>query len=227
MVGAAHTNLPKVQELVSEQPELARACWDWGFGDFESALGAAAHMGRRDIAEFLLANGARPDIFTFAMLGSVESVRAMIEAVPGVQRTLGPHGITLLQHAKNRLRHKDLSATDEKSVQAVITYLEALGDADPIADSIPMTEEEKQLYLGEYRFGDGDSDVFIVSQNMRKMLAVARKGDFGRALVKVGDHLFRVDGTASGKVRFAVENGVVKSLSILARMPEVTAARIG
>ena len=52
VVGAAHARFDRVKELVTERPELAKATWDWGFGDVETALGAASHMGRKDIAEF-------------------------------------------------------------------------------------------------------------------------------------------------------------------------------
>jgi len=33
VVGASHFNLDRVKELVDARPELARATWDWGFGD--------------------------------------------------------------------------------------------------------------------------------------------------------------------------------------------------
>src|SRR5688572_23370011 len=54
VVGASHGNIDKVKELISRRPELAGAAWDWGFGDWETALGAASHVGRRDIAELLI-----------------------------------------------------------------------------------------------------------------------------------------------------------------------------
>src|SRR5438128_475472 len=54
MVAKAHGDLDAVRELLDSEPSLANAAWDWGGGDWESALGAAAHMGRRDIAEPLL-----------------------------------------------------------------------------------------------------------------------------------------------------------------------------
>ena len=78
VVGASHSNLERVRELVLEQPALAKANWDWGFGDWESALGAASHTGRREIAEFLIAHGARPNLFSAAMLGEVDVVRAHV-----------------------------------------------------------------------------------------------------------------------------------------------------
>jgi hypothetical protein len=85
MVGASHTNMKRVRELVDERPALARAAWDWGFGDWET-LGAASHVGTREIAEFLLANGATPTIFSAAMLGQIETVRAFVAAMPGAER---------------------------------------------------------------------------------------------------------------------------------------------
>src|ERR1700751_3681955 len=55
MVRVSHFDLKRVQQLVEAQPSLARAAWDWGFGDWETALGAASHMGNRPIAEYLIA----------------------------------------------------------------------------------------------------------------------------------------------------------------------------
>ncbi|HKD77086.1 MAG TPA: ankyrin repeat domain-containing protein [Ktedonobacterales bacterium] len=99
-VGNAHSDLARVRELLRRQKMLINACWDWGAGDWETGLGAAAHMGRRDIALYLLENGARMDIFAAAMLGHLDVVRAMIAADPQAQRGLGPHGISLLKHAE-------------------------------------------------------------------------------------------------------------------------------
>jgi len=130
IVGASHGNFDKVKELVTKRPELAGASWDWGFGDWETALGAASHVGRRDIAEFLISNGARPDIFTYTMMGMLKSVQEIIETVPGIQSHTGPHGITLLQHAKNRLEDKTISESDKANVNKVISYLEGLGNAN-------------------------------------------------------------------------------------------------
>ena len=60
-VGVAHADLNRVTELLAHEPALIQATWDWGGGDWETALGAAAHMGRADIARFLLGHGARID----------------------------------------------------------------------------------------------------------------------------------------------------------------------
>ena len=118
-VANAHGSLERVQELLQQEPMLINAAWDWGGGDWETGLGAAAHMGKQEIAHYLLERGARLDIFAAAMLGQVEIVRAIIEAVPVARQGRGPHGISLLDHAK---------AGGEKAV-AVVEYLQSFGQA--------------------------------------------------------------------------------------------------
>jgi hypothetical protein len=98
---AAHGNLERTQELLAQESGLINACWDWGGGDFETALGGAAHMGRRDIANVLLENGARLDLFAAAMLGKLDIVKAALESFPDAINTPGPHGIPLIAHAKS------------------------------------------------------------------------------------------------------------------------------
>jgi hypothetical protein len=99
-VGNAHGDLERVKDLLAREPALINACWDWGGGDFETGLGAAAHMGRRDIANFLLENGARLDLFAAAMLGEMDIVRSALTAFPEAIKTPGPHGIPLIEHAR-------------------------------------------------------------------------------------------------------------------------------
>ena len=99
-VAKAHGDLNRVTELLTQEPALVNATWDWGGGDFETALGAAAHMGRKDIANFLLEHGARLDIFAAAMLGKLDIVKAALTAYPDALNTPGPHGIPLIVHAE-------------------------------------------------------------------------------------------------------------------------------
>jgi hypothetical protein len=96
----AHGDLDAVRAALDEEPALVNAAWDWGGGDWETGLGAAAHMGRRDIAELLLERGARMDVFAAAMLGETEIVRAMLAAHPAMRDARGPHGIPLAEHAR-------------------------------------------------------------------------------------------------------------------------------
>lgn len=98
-MGAAHNNVDRIKEMIAEDADLANAAMDVG-GNFETALGGAAHMGRADIAEVLLAHGARMDIFCAAMMGKMALVKAFIEDDPNVVHLKGPHGIPLIKHAE-------------------------------------------------------------------------------------------------------------------------------
>src|SRR5262249_24607886 len=100
LVWVAHFDEKRVRELVEARPSLARAAWDWGFGDWETPLGAAGHMGGRAIAEHLIAKGARPTLCPAAMLGQIDVGRAFLSAGPGAHGIRGPHGISLLAHAR-------------------------------------------------------------------------------------------------------------------------------
>lgn len=99
-VGAGHGNLEKTRTMLEENPGLLNATYDWGGGDFEMAIGGAGHMGRADIAEFLISKGGRFDIFVAAMLGKTDIVKQYLAAFPDLVSSKGPHGIPLLVHAE-------------------------------------------------------------------------------------------------------------------------------
>jgi len=99
-VRVAHSDMERTRELLEQEPGLVNSSWDWGGGDFETALGSASHMGRPDIANYLLENGARLDLFAAAMLGKLDIVRAALNIYPEAINIPGPHGIPLLDHAK-------------------------------------------------------------------------------------------------------------------------------
>ncbi len=99
-VGNAHGDLEAIRVALESDATLANAASDWSGGDWETGLGAAAHMGRRDIADLLLGYGARLDMFAAAMLGEVEIVRAILTAHPELRDAKGPHGIPLRAHAE-------------------------------------------------------------------------------------------------------------------------------
>ena len=115
-VGVAHGDLERVRTLLEQEPALVNAAWDWGGGDWETGLGAAAHMGRKDIALCLLERGARIDLFAAAMLGRLEIVRAVLEAFPDAHRVRGPHGIPLIAHAQ----------AGGEDAAAVVDYLQGI-----------------------------------------------------------------------------------------------------
>ncbi len=99
-VSRSHADLDGIKELLAQEPALINSAWDWGGGDWETGLGAAVHMGRHDIANYLLENGARLDLFAAAMLGKLEIVKATLEAYPDAINIPGPHGIPLIAYAQ-------------------------------------------------------------------------------------------------------------------------------
>lgn len=217
MVGASHGNIARVRELLADSPALAKATYDWGFGDWETALGAASHVGNREIAALLMDNGARPDMFTFAMLGQLEVVKAYITANPGIQRTHGPHGITLLQHARKG---------GEKS-SAVVAYLESIGDADVGYTSLPLTEEEKKMYMGEYSFGSEPSNRIKISVDKNGTPGIMRQPDgVNRVLYYQGNNEFHPAGAPAVRIRFDVKDGKAANLTIIDGKTMLTATRV-
>jgi hypothetical protein len=192
VVGVSHGNLARLKELVDRQPSLARASWDWGFGDWESALGAASHVGNREIAEYLLSKGARPSIFSAAMLGQLDVVKAFVAAQPGVQRTWGPHGITLLSHAQ---------AGGDRA-KPVLEYLKTLGDADERPALKPLSEEQMKALAGDYVFGPGADEKMEIAI-VRGNLALTRTGKTQRGLMHLGSLEFYPIGSFVTRVRFA------------------------
>lgn len=112
----AHSDLGMVKQLLAKDPALVNSTMDWGGGDWESGLGGASHMGRRDIVEHLLNAGARIDIFCAAMLGMVDVVKAFITMQPKMIDARGPHGFTLHFHAQ----------VGGKTSEPVLDYLQSV-----------------------------------------------------------------------------------------------------
>ncbi|RYZ29007.1 MAG: ankyrin repeat domain-containing protein [Chitinophagaceae bacterium] len=99
-VAAGHNNLGKVKTMLAEMPTLLYATWDVGNGDFETALEGAGHVGDKEIAKYLIGLGARTNLFVLTMLGKTQLVKAFLELYPNYLYARGPHGLTLLHHAK-------------------------------------------------------------------------------------------------------------------------------
>lgn len=96
---AGHGDLEKVKTLLAQHPQLLHAAYEWGPDDHESAIQAAAHVGNRLIALYLLERGAPLEICTAAMLGRREEMEQILARDPSVIATKGAHGIPLLTHA--------------------------------------------------------------------------------------------------------------------------------
>jgi len=187
MVGASHANLKRVKELLSQRPALVNASWDWGFGDWETALGAASHIGNKEIAELLLGGGAAPTLFSAAMLGQTAVLKAMIAARPGIECALGPHGIPLLSHAK---------AGGSKEMIDFVQSLEGASGAQPRS----LTPAEQSAFTGVFVFGTGASESIEVSIS-KTQLMFTRKGETQRPIHYLGDNTFYPSGALAVRIR--------------------------
>ena len=98
-VAVSHKNMDRVKEMLEEYPTLLNAAHDWENGDFETGLGAASHVGYKELVQYFLENGAQANIFTACLFGRMEIVKPMLEAFPSTLYSKGPHGYTLLHHA--------------------------------------------------------------------------------------------------------------------------------
>jgi hypothetical protein len=212
MVSVAHGNVSRVRELLSNRPALANAGWDWGFGDWETPLGAASHVGNREIAALLLDAGARPTIFSAAMLGQVDVVKAFVTSMPGIQRIRGPHGIPLLAHAK------------AGGAAEVVTYLESVADSNAPYRNEPITDAARSACVGTYLFGQGSTQEVVVSTTERGALAIRRAGGADRTLFHLGNLTFHPAGADSVRIRFTAGTPA-PSLSIEDGPVQMTARR--
>lgn len=96
---AAHRDVDEVKAIYAEHPELLDEAMEWSPGQTESALQAAAHTGQRAIAEFLLENGATPNMVAYAMLGDEGKFNAMLADNPDNINEIGAHNFNLMFHA--------------------------------------------------------------------------------------------------------------------------------
>lgn len=203
IVSVSHSNMERVRELVTEQPALAKASWDWGFGDWESALGAASHTGRREIAEFLIAHGARPTIFSAAMLGQVDIVRTFMAADPQLIHLDGPHGISLIRHAR---------AGGPEAEQVVDYLTERFGELEePAAYAADGAAEAR--YAGQYRF-DLDPPVIITVAVRRELLLVGAGKTPNSRVLEVEPDVFHPTGAPAVRLGFQITNGRANALTI-------------
>jgi len=215
MVTVSHFDLKRVKELCEARPALARAGWDWGFGDWETPLGAASHMGNRAIGEYLISRGARPSLFSAAMLGQLDVVKAFVAAQAGVQKIRGPHSISLLAHAR----------MGGEAARPVMEFLQRLDGADSEAPAT-LADAETAAFVGTYGFGMGVAQQIEVSLADKKMypsnkmytyapqLHWTRTGTMTRPLFHLGGNTFCPAGAPDVRIHFAEEaEGVLMTVN--------------
>jgi hypothetical protein len=204
MVTVSHYDLKRVKELTAARPSLVNASWDWGFGDWETPLGAASHMGNRAMAEYLISQGAPPTLFSSAMLGELDTVKMMLAAAPGVEHDRGPHSISLLAHAR----------MGGEQARDVLEFLKSKEGADADAP-VPLKEEEAVAVTGTYVFGVGVSQQIEVTADIKMyksamytyppQLNWTRKGTMTRPLFHLGQRAFYPAGAPSARIEFKEE----------------------
>jgi hypothetical protein len=167
-------------------------------------------MGNRSIAEYLISNGARPTLFSAAMLGQLEVVKAFVVAQPGVQRIRGPHSIILLAHAK----------AGGEAARPVLEFLQSLGDADAVPP-VPLSPSDADAVKGMYIFGISASQRVDVTID-RGQATWARPGMMGGMmggpLFHLGNRVFYPWGAPSVRVRFSGES---ESVSMTINDPDI------
>lgn len=199
-VGASHGKIDRVRELVTAYPELAKSSWDWGFGDWESPLEAAAHTGQREIALFLMQQGARPSLLTFAMLGELNIVKAVLAADPQQLHTAGAHGLTLLHHAQ--------AGGDQAN--GVVDHLLSLGAVE--SDSTVPAKEITDALVGEYKSAADNATLMV--EVKRFGLSVRGNRGSDRRLIRLDDGAWSPAGAPSVRLRFEPAEGKATFLTL-------------
>jgi hypothetical protein len=150
------------------------------------------------------------------MFGQTDTVKAMIAAAPGIQRNPGPHGITLLAHAR----------AGGEAARQTLAYLESLGDADFVPQTEPLTAEQMQVYVGRFKspaLGEGAVDISI---NKNGDLTIAVNGQSPSVLRHAGNHAFFPAGAPAVRISFTSTGSGMHSLAIVDHVPVITASRI-
>ena len=213
VVTVAHFDLMQLKAIVESRPHLVKASWDWGFGDWETPLGAACHMGRRDIAEYLIARGVPPTLFSSILFGDLAIVQQTLESNPGLATVAGPHSISLLAHARMA----------GKSGQQVLSYLRMRGDAD-LPKPAGLSDRERSLICGSYRFVEDSLALVNVTDDVKDyqgnpmyteppQLNWARPNATARPLFHTGNLKFYPAGVPSTEIGFEkLEKDVVMNI---------------
>jgi hypothetical protein len=145
------------------------------------------------------------------MMGQLPTVRAFIAAQPGIERALGPHGITLMSHAR----------AGGSGAASVVEYLKGVDGADTPVATRPLDAGDRDALVGKYVYGPGERDYFTVDVQ-RDLLGIDRAGGPARrGLGHLGNLVFFPVGVPTVRVAFTS-----RQLSVADGHSTVTAKRI-
>jgi ankyrin repeat protein len=164
LVNNSHGNLARVKEILTEHPDLLneRSPLD------ESPLAAAAHVGNRPIAEYLLGLGAPLDICTAAMLADRARVASFLERDPTQAAAKGAHGIPLLFHAA--------LGGDVEVAELIV----ARGGGEGVDQALHAAVAYGHLAMVEWLLAHGVEDVNRLNFQQKTPLAVAVERGHGQ-----------------------------------------------
>lgn len=92
VTGSSHTDLPRVRELLRQDPRLV-----WSIsGDDELAIEASAHMGNRPLLRLHLDHGAPMSLPTAVAAGDIEGARRLLQRDPLLIHERGAHDFPVL-----------------------------------------------------------------------------------------------------------------------------------
>lgn len=185
-VRGAHTDLEGTKKLLTAEPRLLRATYEWAPGDFESAIGAAAHSGSVDIVEFLLSAGGSYSIFVAAVLGHVDTVKAFVTRSPELVNCQGPHGIPLLSHAL---------AGGEQAADVADLLMEHGAEAEEAWDDLEIDAALAGFAVGKYQIArSGRTIAFEIVKEESQLFIVVMEREKKRLLYQ-GQNRFNIEGT--------------------------------
>ncbi len=176
--GHADQNIGKVKEYLARDPKLVYASWDWGGGDWETALAGASHIGSRKMARYLLEQGARMDSFCAAMLGQRKVIAALVEADPAVATARGPHGYSLLYHAA--------ISGDVAMAELLKPHLAQSGGM--FNQALSAAVRDGHLAMTRWLFDNGEINPNLEDGLGRRPLTIARQKGFDEVASELRKH---------------------------------------
>jgi hypothetical protein len=154
------------------------------------------------------------------MLGFTDVVKAFVAAQPGIQRTLGPHGIPLLAHAK----------AGGKPAADTVAYLEGLGDAGVGLKATPLAADRRPRYLGQFASERADLKLACRLNKAGQLVVDLQAGDAqsgNRVIHYLGGDEFFPAGVPSVRIRFALDREKATSVTLRGSVPETALHRTG